>query len=188
MDEDQLLQRAREFDLQALAEIYDTYSSRLYAYALRLLGEAFLAEDCVAETFHRLLSVFRDGKGPEQNLKPYLYRIAHNWITDLYRRQPIPPLPLEETLIPADHESVEAEVSHRLMQEQARAALLRLTVEQRLVVTLKFIEGWDNEEIAETLQKPVGAVKSLQHRALEALRRIMTQEEEKNYAAIITTD
>ena len=53
---------------------------------------------------------------------------------------------------------------------------------------LKFYEGWDNEDIAEALQKPIGAVKSLQHRALDALRRILAQEEEDNYEAIITTD
>jgi DNA-directed RNA polymerase specialized sigma24 family protein len=59
MDEDQLLQRSREFDLQALAEIYDTYSSRLYAYALRLLGEAFLAE---GELLIQARLQFRNGK------------------------------------------------------------------------------------------------------------------------------
>jgi RNA polymerase sigma-70 factor (ECF subfamily) len=56
------------------------------------------------------------------------------------------------------------------------------------VVMLKFYEGWDNEEIAEALQKPVGSVKSLQHRALNALHRILAEEEEKNYEAIVTTD
>ena len=188
MNEDQLLQRIRQFDLEALAEVYDAYSNKLYVYALRLLGEACLAEDCVAETFQRLLSALRDGKGPQQDLKPYLYRVAHNWITDLYRRQPIPPLPLDETLLPGAGEGVEAEVSRRLLQEKTRAALLRLTAEQRQVVMLKFYESWDNEEIAEALQKPVGAVKSLQHRALDALRRILAHEEEANYEAIITTD
>jgi RNA polymerase sigma-70 factor (ECF subfamily) len=189
MTEEQLLQRLRQFDSQALAEVYDTYSGRLYAYALRLLGEAFLAEDCVAETFHRLLIALRDGKGPQHAVRPYLYRVAHNWITDRYRRQPVPPLPLEDTLLPAPGEGVEAEVSHRLLQEETRAALLRLTPEQRQVVMLKFYEGWDNQAIAEALQKPVGSVKSLQHRALDALRRILVQEEEINhYAVLISTD
>jgi RNA polymerase sigma-70 factor (ECF subfamily) len=188
MDEKLLLQRARKFDLQALAEIYDMYSSCLYAYALRILGEAFLAEDCVAETFRRLLNALRDGKGPQQDLKPYLYRIAHNWINDIYRRQPIPPLSLEDIQLPAVSDGVEAEVSHRIQQEQARAALLRLTADQRQVIMLKFIEGWENDEIAEALQKPVGAVKSLQHRALDSLRRIIGNEEVRKYGTIIPTD
>lgn len=181
MDDEQLLQRAREFDTQVLAEIYDAYSPVLYNYALRLLSEPFLAEDCVAETFHRLLMALRNGKGPQQDLKPYLYRIAHNWIMDFYRRRPIPALPLDEAMLPAIGDGVETEMAQRQLQERARAALLRLTPEQRQVVMLKFYEGWNNEEIAASLQKPVGAVKSLQHRALEALRRILAQEEDKNH-------
>jgi RNA polymerase sigma-70 factor (ECF subfamily) len=50
-----------------------------------------------------------------------------------------------------------------------------LTPDQRQVVILKFLEGWSNAEVAETLNKPVGAVKSLQHRALGALRRILLE-------------
>jgi RNA polymerase sigma-70 factor (ECF subfamily) len=188
MDEQQLLQRARDFDLAVLAEIYDSYSPQLYVYALRLLGDQNQAEDCVAETFHRLLNAFRDGKGPQQNLKPYLYRIAHNWIMDLYRRQPIPPLSLEEREFPADGEHVESEVARRLTQERTRAALLRLTPDQRQVITLKFYDGWENEQIAASLQKPVGAVKSLQHRALESLKRILAPEQKGIYEIDLSTD
>jgi RNA polymerase sigma-70 factor (ECF subfamily) len=41
------------------------------------------------------------------------------------------------------------------------------------VVALKFLEGWENEEIARALNKPIGAVKSLQHRALAQLHKIL---------------
>jgi RNA polymerase sigma-70 factor, ECF subfamily len=59
MDENNLLKRCRKFDLEALGEVYDTYSPALYAYALRLLGDASQAEDAVAETFNRFLNVLR---------------------------------------------------------------------------------------------------------------------------------
>ena len=91
-----LLQRARHFDQQALGEIYDTYSPRLYRYAMRLLGEVELSEDCVAETFSRFLHALHGGGGPTDYLQAYLYRVAHNWITDQYRRQPPPPLSLDD--------------------------------------------------------------------------------------------
>jgi RNA polymerase sigma-70 factor (ECF subfamily) len=42
---------------------------------------------------------------------------------------------------------------------------------------LRFVEGWDVTEIAESLQKPVGAIKSLQHRALASLQRFLLEEE-----------
>ena len=60
-----------------------------------------------------------------------------------------------------------------LTQSRLAAAIERLTESQRQVILLKFIEGLDNETVAQTLDKPVGAVKSLQHRALAALRRIL---------------
>jgi RNA polymerase sigma-70 factor (ECF subfamily) len=65
-----------------------------------------------------------------------------------------------------------------LEEQQVLTALQLLTPDQRQVVVLKYIEGWQNKEIAQALDKPVGAIKSLQHRALNTLRRILTREQE----------
>ncbi|MBN1873660.1 MAG: sigma-70 family RNA polymerase sigma factor, partial [Anaerolineae bacterium] len=61
--------------------------------------------------------------------------------------------------------------------EQARAALHQLTSLQQQVIVLRFLQGMSNVEIAEVIQKNVGAVKALQHRALNALRRIIQEKE-----------
>lgn len=169
-----LLERARRFDRQALAKIYDLYSPGLYRYAMRLLGDPDLAEECVAETFSRFLRALREGRGPQDFLQAYLYRMAHNWIADLYRRQP-PPETLDEThpdLAP-DPETT-AEQTWR--DERLLRAIRRLTPDQQMVILLKFVEEWDNEAIARALKKPVGAIKSLQHRALAALQRMLNEE------------
>jgi RNA polymerase sigma-70 factor (ECF subfamily) len=169
----ELLQRAQNHELQALAEIYDRWSPALYRYAVRLLGEADLAEECVAETFSRFLAALKQGRGPRDYLQAYLYRIAHNWITDQYRSH----APLLVPLDPGLHADPEAEPSRQAIEElerrQLRAALSRLTPEQRQVIVLKYVEEWDNEGIARALNRPVGAIKALQHRALESLRRIL---------------
>jgi RNA polymerase sigma-70 factor (ECF subfamily) len=52
-----------------------------------------------------------------------------------------------------------------------------LTSDQQQVIALKFLEGWDNEDIAHALHKPVGAIKSLQHRALTHLQKILLEDE-----------
>ena len=169
----ELLCRARKYDLQALAEIYDSYSPSLYGYALRLLGDANLAEECVAETFSRFLDVINDGKGPQTYLKAYLYRIAHNWITDQYRRQSLEILSFDEEINTPNEIYLEELVTRRIMQNQLREALYCLTPDQRQVIMLVFIEGWRNAEVAAALGKPVGAIKSLQHRALNSLRKIL---------------
>jgi hypothetical protein len=55
-------------------------------------------------------------------------------------------------------------------------AVSQLTPEQRQVIMLKYVEDWDNQAIAAAIGKPVGAVKSLQHRALESLRRMLKEQ------------
>lgn len=181
----ELLCRAREFEVQALAEIYDAYSTSLYGYALRLLGDPTLAEECVAETFTRLLKSLSEGKGPKDHLKAYIFRIAHNWITDHYRRHPPESLSLDQELDIFDGTHLEEQVAIRIQQDQLREALFRLTPDQRQVVMLVFFEGWRKTEVAAALGKPVGAVKSLQHRALNSLRRFLgITNNEAKYEAI----
>jgi RNA polymerase sigma-70 factor (ECF subfamily) len=176
--ESNLIQRARQFEEAALAEIYDTYSPGVYRYAMRLLGDASQAEDCVADTFLRFLQALRSQGGPQDHLQAYLYRIAHNWITDQYRRQPPPPLPLLEDLVSPDDELFQG-VFDTIEKKRVRGALRCLTPEQRLVINLKYLEGWENEHVALILEKPISAVKSLQSRALRALRRILLPHEKE---------
>ena len=167
-----LLIQARDLDRVALAEIYDCFSPRVYRYAFRLLGDACLAEDCVAETFSRFLHSLHDGKGPREHLQAYLFRTAHNLVVDQYREA------VAEELgdgVP-DLTNVEADASNHVRQQRVRTAIQELSVAQQQVIALKFWEGCENEEIACVLHKPVGAVKSLQHRALAHLQKILVDE------------
>jgi RNA polymerase sigma-70 factor (ECF subfamily) len=170
--EQELLNRARHFKEDALAEVYDCYNQEIYRYAFRYSGDAYLAEECVAETFSRLLGALRDGKGPRDYLRAYLYRVAHNWLTDTYRRQPAPALPLDPNLSADPAINPAQAVAVEMENQEIRGLLNQLTAEQRQVILLKYVEEWKNEEIALALEKPIGAVKALQHRALRALRRL----------------
>lgn len=175
-----LLKRLKKLQPDALAEVYDTYSQSIYAFALRLSGDVELAEECVAETFFRLLKALQNGSGPAEDVRPYLYQIAHNWITDYFRQQPLNPLPLEESWPSQTDAPLELEVDQRQKQARMRAALGRLTPDQRLVISLRFIEGLAQESVAQALGKPLSAVKSLQHRGLQSLRRMLVNDEESS--------
>lgn len=172
--EKDLLVQAKLLNTSALAEIYDLYSPRLYRYAIRLLGDACTAEDCVAETFSRFLQALKTGRGPRDYLQAYLFRVAHNIVVDHYRCQP-PAQNLEDDM--PDCIDTEEDASQNIRQRLVRAAMQKLTAEQQQVIALKFLEGWENEEIARTLNKPVGAIKSLQHRALVHLQKILLDDE-----------
>ncbi|MDX9864514.1 MAG: sigma-70 family RNA polymerase sigma factor [Anaerolineaceae bacterium] len=178
LSESDFLHRVHQLDERALAEVYDQLSPGIFRYAMRLLGNTDLAEDCVAETFSRLLRVLHKGKGPKDHLKAYLYRIAHNWITDQYRRQPPPPLELDEAMTVDSGKTVQDEVEHNLHQERIRAALYLLPETQRQVIVLRYLEGWSVKEVAASLKRSSGAVKAIQNRATTSLRKYLTAQEE----------
>lgn len=170
-EEQELLQRALQLEIQALAKIYDTHSPGIFRYAMRLLGDESLAEDCVAETFTRFLNSLQNRKGPRDHLQAYLYRIAHNWIVDLYRKNE-KEIKLNDT-IRSEANIIEEEAVKCIRQKQVRQAIRHLTPDQQKVISLKYHENWSNEEIARVLMKRVGAVKSIQHRALKTLYKLL---------------
>jgi len=173
-NETELLHGAQELNAGILMEIYDLYRPGIFAYAYRLLGEANRAEDCVAETFTRFLKTLQSGGGPTNHLRSYLYRIAHNWITDCFRREPMPMLELDENFTSQLDDRMEKLVEDNGEINELRFALRRLTEDQRMVITLRYIEGWETDQVAAAMKRPSGAIKALQHRALVALRKLLS--------------
>jgi RNA polymerase sigma-70 factor (ECF subfamily) len=153
--------------LSELSRIYDTQAPRIFRYIYHRLGSRPLAEDLTSEVFVRFI---RSGTTPD-NLTAFLYRIAHNLVVDYLRRNPNL-LSLDDATVadradPSDFAELEME------KAALRRAITRLTPEQQQVVVLKFIEGLSNDEIALVLGKSAGAVKAMQHRALETLRHLL---------------
>ena len=171
------MKRARTLDHNALVKIYDLYSDALFNYAYKHIGDTQAAEELVSETFFRFLGALERGGGPKEHLKAYLYRITHNLITDRFRRKPPPSLELDEERLPDDKPGPASVFVSRQDQEQVRGALRLITAEQRQVIVLKFLEGWSGGEIAQVMEKSLGAVKALQHRGLAALQRILINQE-----------
>lgn len=169
-EERSLLNKAKSFDESALGEIYDRHHEALYRYAMRLLGDQQIAEDCIAETFLRFINSLSKGHVPQVNLRAYLYRIAHNWITDHYRRKKHDEeRELDENF--STNKDLLTEVEKDIQIKQIRCAILSLTYEQQLVILLKYFEGFQNDEIADLLGKRVGAIKALLNRSVVTLRK-----------------
>ncbi|MBW6466104.1 MAG: sigma-70 family RNA polymerase sigma factor [Brevefilum sp.] len=165
-----------------LVNIYEAFSPRLFAYAFRLLGDSQLAEDCVSETFSRFLKVIQRGAAPSENLKAYLYRIAHNWIMDYYRKWH--PEQGDDALeqLHSGSDNVEGKINQADEQQKVRRALLNLPENQRQVIMLRFYEEWSHAETASALGKSEEATRALQYRALEGLRRQLIPDQEKGKA------
>ena len=167
----------QQLDRQALIQIYRDHSPGMYRYAYRMLGDQGLAEDCVSDTFTRYLQLLRNGRQLEGNLQAYLYRMAHNWVVDYYRKHK-PTHDLESDTHPDPHGSPEADLHERQENEALRSALARLPHEQRMVIELRFIEESSHDRVAEILGKTVDATRALQYRALTSLRQLLKEREE----------
>jgi RNA polymerase sigma-70 factor (ECF subfamily) len=172
----QVVQRAQAYEEAALSTLYSTYYPRIYNYAFLHLGDVQSAEDLASEVMLKLLESIQKYQFRGMPFSAWVFRIARNKLIDLHRRRRRRgEVDLTEPLA-AMQISPQALAERALDRGQIQLALKYLTEEQRQVIVLKFIEGFDNGSIARILGRSEGAVKSLQHRALHSLRRIMTAE------------
>ena len=169
----ELIEHAGQYDARALAELYDRYAEPIYRYLYRFVGDAAQAEDLTGEVFLRLLQALGTPRAPREQLPGWLYGVAHNLATDWFRSNSRhPALSLAEDLV-ADGDLPSTAVEKRQAQKQLRAALRRLTADQQRVILLRFGEGFKLGEVARLLGKSEGAVKILQHRAVQRLRTLL---------------
>lgn len=175
-----LSEQARALDPDALGQVYDAYFERLYRYAYRFVDCPETAQDIASETLHRLLEALYKGSGPD-DLAHWLFRVAHNLAIDTIRKRPANGIISLEPDIAADSaENTETLAESHLEQERIRFAMRQLTDDQQNVVILKYMEGYSNDEISNLIHKPSGAIKSLQHRALGALRHALSKPRRDN--------
>ncbi len=156
-----------------LGEIYDSYAPRIFRYIYHRLGNRALAEDLTSEVFIRFLNA----RVAPDNLAAFLYRIAHNLMVDHLRTQRTTAM-LDEGL-PAEASDPAHLTEIEMERARLRRTIARLAPDQQQVIVLKFLEGLSNDEIAEVLGKPVGAIKALQHRGLMTLRDLLAAERRK---------
>lgn len=170
-------------DVAALEALYELYADRLYRYALARVGDADIASDLTTELFVRVIKKigsFRlNPRRPAASFSAWLYRIAANLITDHHRQsRRVTQVSLSEELrLPASGPNPHRTIEQRELLARLGNAIARLSEEQRLVILGKFGEDMSNAEVATWLGKTEGAVKSLQHRALQALGRLLGAEE-----------
>ena len=182
LDESSLFERARCNDPVALGQLYDRYAGKIYSYILYRVGNEGLAEDLTTSVFVKMLNAIRADKSWQLSFSGWLYRIAHNAVIDHFRRsKKRDTLPLDERLVAADDDPVTS-VERTMEFEAVRDAMVCLTDDQQAVVQLKFFEGLSNLEVAKVMGKTEGAIKSLQFRALGALRRSMESDAGRQHA------
>jgi RNA polymerase sigma-70 factor (ECF subfamily) len=169
----ELVRRAQQYDEDAIQAIYTTYYPKIYNYAFMQMGDVQAAEDLASDVMLKMIEAINTYKFQGLPFGAWVFRIARNRLIDLHRRRKRRgEVDLSETMSTAlANPQVLAE--RALERGQIQVALKHLTPEQRQVIVLKFIEGFDNRSVGKIMGRSEGAIKSLQHRALAALRRIL---------------
>lgn len=182
VSQNHLVRRAQDGETIAFVEIYEQHHTTIFSYIYFRVGNAAIAEDLCAEVFVRMVDKIHTFHDQGKPILSWLYTIAHNLIIDYRRTRDHEDLSTFTDENSNGHEKFPQpllEVENRFDQACLMKAMNQLTEEQRRVIFLKFIEGRSNLEIAKIMDKTEGAVKSLQHRALAALKSLI--ETEVNY-------
>jgi len=181
ISDDLALARAAQGDPEAFGVLYERYVGRIYNYIYYRTGSPLDAEDLTARVFFRAHNHISRFKNMGVPFSAWLYRIAHNlvanWHRDNSRRHEVP---LEDNL--PLHQRVEQPEAMLITSQEQETLLIRirkLPPDRQQLLILKFVEGMSNAEVGVIMSKSEGAVKSLYHRTLLALRDQMDHNEEE---------
>jgi len=173
-----IVRRAQEYDEPAVEALYQKYYPKIYNYAFMQMGDAQASEDLASDVMLKMIESMHKYTFRGLPFGAWVFRIARNRLIDLHRRRRRRgEVDLSGTLSSA-LASPQVLAERALERGQIQVALKHLTDEQRQVIVLKFIQGFDNRSIGKIMGRSEGAIKSLQHRALGALRRLLYQEPE----------
>jgi RNA polymerase sigma-70 factor (ECF subfamily) len=167
-----VIERARQGDEDAFAEIYEFYSAPIHRYVYRILGNQEQADDLTQETFIRAYQNL-DRLGRDPNLSAWLYRIASNACMDaLRRRKRITWLPIFDQP-DRDQELTTEDFAPQIVEAEAvRRVLADMPPALSMTLVLRSSEGFSCEEIAEIMNVPKGTVFSRLARAREQFARL----------------
>jgi len=173
LDEESLVQRAKQRDQEAFAKLYEEYFDRIYRYIALKIGDKVEAEDMTQQVFLNALQSISSFKWKGIPFSAWLYRIAHNQVVDHLRKTK------KRVAVPIDESRASSDSNPQLMAEQSLdieqllSATQRLTEAQRQVISLRFAGELSIAQVAKIMGKSQGAVKALQHSAIVALRKTL---------------
>lgn len=170
--EEDVLSSAARGDREAFGVLYERYIERIFNYVYYRTGNLHDAEDLTARVFQRAMNHIHNYTDRGVPFSAWLYRIAHNlvanWHRDRSRRQEIPLT--DVPVLPSKDDRPETRLVRTQEQDSLMRLIRKLPPERQTLLILKFVENLSNAEIGQIMGRSEGAVKSLYHRTLLALR------------------
>lgn len=162
------LQALRRRDNHAWSALFEREHPLVFRAVLAQVGNRAAAEDITAQVFVEAIEGIHRYQDRGRPITAWLLAIARVRTTDWFRHRR-----RESDLAEAPEPAVDGPDAHL---SEAFAALAELTPEQRQIVHLRFVEGRPLEEVAALTGRSIGAVKSMQHRALARLKEILVRD------------
>lgn len=178
-DDAGLTTRARQGDKEAYGDLYERYLDAIFRYIFYRVGDHQDAEDLTEQVFLKAW----EGIGRYREAVPFrawIYRIAHNTVIDHYRTRKDLMSLAENSVIPEKNSDMEEKLLAEEKSAQLASAIGRLSPLHQNVLTLRFINELSMKEVAQILDRNIGAVRVLQHRALKAAQAFLAAEEITN--------
>jgi RNA polymerase sigma-70 factor (ECF subfamily) len=176
------LERIASQDSAALRQLYDATSSKLYAVAMRVVGNVEHAEDVLQEAYLTIWRVAGDYRAPLSPPMAWLGVIVRSRGLDFLRRRnserALAGQPIDEVLADNLAADQDTPMDAQDASEQAFAlheCLRKIDVKQRQVVTMAYFRDLSHSELAEQLSLPLGTVKTWMRRGLDQLRTCMNR-------------
>jgi RNA polymerase sigma-70 factor (ECF subfamily) len=171
----ELLNLASSGDREAFGLLYERYINKIYSYVFYRTGNRNDAEDLTERVFYRALRHIGNYDNRGLPFSAWLYRIAHNlvanWHRDNSRRKEIQ---LDEGFLSTKSQN---HPEQELLLSEEHQILLEIIQsfppERQQLLILKYVEHLSNAEIGRIMGRTEGAIKSLYHRTLIALREEM---------------
>ncbi len=171
LDDQTLVELAGE-DKAAFGELYERYLTKMYNYVYYRTGNQQDAEDLTAKVFQRAMAHIGAYVDRGLPFQAWLYRIAHNLVANWHRDQSRRKIIALDDYVAhtLQSEAPDSKTEAQEEQKQLMEAVIRLPADRQQLLLLKFIEQLSNAEIGVIMDRTEGAVKSLYHRTLLALR------------------
>jgi RNA polymerase sigma-70 factor (ECF subfamily) len=173
IDEAALVEQAKT-DAEAFGLLYERYVDKIYSYVYYRTGNHHDAEDLTAKVFYQAMNHLPRYVQRGAPFSSWLYRIAHNLVANWYRdrsRRKLVPLDRLAAIYPREGPGPLEQVAQGERQEALLEAIQRLPQDRQKLLILKFVERLPNAQIGRLMGRSEGAIKSLYHRTLTALRQ-----------------
>ena len=167
---DEVARAASAGDVEALGRLYDQLVGPIYRYIAVRVRRREDAEDLTHLVFERIVTALPRYRHDGKPFSAWAFRIARNAVIDHLRRtrrtEPLDVIPERDDTGGPDAISLREEEIREL-----RAAILRLTPDQREALILRYAGGLSADEAAQVMGRRAGTIRGLTFRAIEALRR-----------------